>query len=83
MAGINCSEHDLVNVVGNPVLLSKRFDRIGSARIPFLSAMSMLQLKDGDRSSYPEIINELANVGSQVKKDSTELFRRLVAVLNT
>ena len=78
MAGINCSEHNLVNVSGNPVLLSKRFDRIGTARIPFLSAMSMLQLKDGDRSSYPEIINELANVGSKVKKDSTELFRRMV-----
>jgi len=38
----------------------------------------MMQLKDGDRSSYPEIINELANVGSQVKKDSAELFRRMI-----
>lgn len=78
MAGINCSEHDLLNVSGNPVLLSKRFDRIGSGRIPFLSAMSMMQLKDGDRSSYPEIISELANIGSQVKNDSVELFRRMV-----
>lgn len=78
MAGINCSEHDLTNVAGKPVLLSKRFDRIVSSRVPFLSAMSMLQLKDGDRSSYPEIVSELANVGAQVKKDSAELFRRMV-----
>lgn len=78
MAGINCSNHELVNIAEKPILLSKRFDRAGAARIPFLSAMSMLQLKDGDRSSYPEIVSELANMGAQVKHDTTELFRRMV-----
>lgn len=78
LAGMDCSEHALTQVAGKPVLLSKRFDRDGDARIPFLSAMSMLQLKDGDRSSYPEIVDELTNISSQAKADASELFRRMV-----
>ena len=78
MAGIYCSEHELVKVAKRPVLLSKRFDRMDGARIPFLSAMSLLQLKDGDRASYPEIIDEMTNIGASVKTDAPELFRRMV-----
>jgi serine/threonine-protein kinase HipA len=78
MAGIYCSEHELVKVAKRPVLISKRFDRMDGARIPFLSAMSLLQLKDGDRASYPEIIDEMTNIGASVKTDAPELFRRMV-----
>jgi serine/threonine-protein kinase HipA len=67
-----------VKVAKRPVLLSKRFDRMDGARIPFLSAMSLLQLKDGDRASYPEIIDEMTNIGASVKTDAPELFRRMV-----
>ena len=77
-AGIDCSEHQLVRVAERPVLLSKRFDREGATRIPFLSAMSLLQLNDGERSSYPEIIDALTHVGSSLKRDAPELFRRMV-----
>ena len=77
-AGIDCAETELVGIAGRPVLLSRRFDRSDMGRIPFLSAMSMLQLKDGDRSSYPEIIDELANYSAQMKKDAPELFRRMI-----
>lgn len=76
-AGIQCPDHDLVQVGGRPVLLSWRFDREAKARVPFLSALSMLQLKDGDRSSYPEIMDELARIGAGVKSDASELFRRM------
>lgn len=48
------------------------------SRVPFLSAMSMMQLHDGDRSSYPEIIDELGQMGASVKADAPELFRRMV-----
>lgn len=76
-AGIQCPNHELINVGGRAVLLSWRFDREGDGRIPFLSALSMLQLKDGDRSSYPEIMDELARIGAGVKSDAVELFRRM------
>lgn len=77
-AGINCPPHDLVNAAGRAILISWRFDRNDEARIPFLSALSLLQLKDGDRSSYPEIIDELTNAGASLKTDAPELFRRMV-----
>jgi serine/threonine-protein kinase HipA len=77
-SGIFCSEHQLVQISNRPVLLSKRFDRGEQTRIPFLSAMSLLQLKDGDRSSYPDIVDALTHVGASVKKDALELFRRMV-----
>ncbi len=78
LAGIRCPDHDITHVGHRPVLLSWRFDREGGARIPFLSALSMLQLKDGDRSSYPEIMDELTRMGAGAKSDSIELFRRMV-----
>lgn len=77
-SGVFCSEHQLVHVSDKPVLLSKRFDREGAIRLPFLSAMSLLQLKDGDRSSYPEVLDALTNVGAKLKSDAPELFRRMV-----
>lgn len=76
-AGIQCPDHEVIEVGRRPVLLSWRFDREGEGRIPFLSALSMLQLKDGDRSSYPEIMDELARIGAGVKNDAGELFRRM------
>lgn len=77
-SGIHCSDHELVLISDRPVLLSKRFDRDEQTRIPFLSAMSLLQLKDGDRSSYPEIIDALTHIGASLKSDAPELFRRMV-----
>ena len=38
----------------------------------------MLQLKDGDRPSYPELMDELSRVGASVKSDGPEFFRRTV-----
>lgn len=40
--------------------------------------MSLLQAKDGDRASYPEIVDELAQHGANTKADSEELFRRMI-----
>ena len=77
-AGIRAPRHELQRIGGRPVLISWRFDRAGAIRIPFLSAMSMLQAKDGERASYPEIVDELSRHGANVKKDAAELFRRMV-----
>lgn len=77
-AGIRVPRHALYRVGDKPVLLSWRFDREGDTRIPFLSAMSMLQTKDGERASYPEIVDELSRYGANARADAAELFRRMV-----
>ncbi|MCA8891359.1 MAG: HipA domain-containing protein [Hyphomonas sp.] len=77
-AGIRVPRHELQGVGDKPVLLSWRFDREGDTRIPFLSAMSMLQTKDGERASYPEIVDELSRHGANARADAAELFRRMV-----
>ena len=77
-AGIVTPNHDLVRVAGKAVLLSRRFDRNGPIRIPFLSAMSMIGSIDGERGSYPEIVDALAQNGAHAKEDAEALYRRMV-----
>ena len=77
-AGIRVPRHELQRVGDKLVLISWRFDREGDVRIPFLSAMSMLQARDGERASYPEIVDELSRHGANTKNDAAELFRRVV-----
>lgn len=76
-AGIRTAAHDLHEVAGRPVLLSRRFDRNGDERIPFLSAMSMTEHRDGERGSYLEIVDALAEQGARARADRLELFRRV------
>lgn len=77
-AGIATPRHELVQVAGKAVLLSRRFDRVEGARIPFLSAMSMTGSTDGERGSYPEIVDVLARHGAEAKADASALYRRVV-----
>jgi serine/threonine-protein kinase HipA len=78
LAGIRTPEHELIQVAGKPVLLSRRFDRGGGTRFPFLSALSMMGLRDGDRGSYPELVDLLTHHGAQAAVDAHELYRRMV-----
>jgi serine/threonine-protein kinase HipA len=77
-AGINTPRVELETVAQKKVLLSYRFDRSGAMRIPFLSAMSLMGLKDGEQGSYPEIVDVLTEHGAQSKTDAHELYRRMV-----
>ena len=77
-AGIVTPTHDLIDVAGRKVLLSRRFDRQGAIRIPFLSAMAMTGARDGERGSYPEIVDVLAEHGARGKTDAHALYRRVV-----
>ena len=76
-AGITTPRHELLQVGGKAVLLSRRFDRVGAHRIPFLSAMAMTGSKDGERGSYPEIVDALTQHGAQAKTDASALYRRV------
>jgi len=76
-ARIVTARHELLQVAGKAVLLSRRFDRADGHRIPFLSAMALLGVKDGEGSSYPEMVDALARHGAQAKKDAHALYRRV------
>lgn len=77
-AGIRTPEHELLRVAEKPLLLSRRFDRAHGTRIPFLSALSMMGLKHGERGSYPELVDVLTQHGAQAAEDARELYRRMV-----
>jgi hypothetical protein len=64
-------------VRGRTVLLLDRFDRARGTRIPFLSAMSMLEAVDGQPRSYMEIADALRMHGAAATQDLRELWRRV------
>ena len=77
IAGIETPQHRLVTVLGKAALLSRRFDRDGDSRIPFLSALAMTGAADGERGSYPDLVDALARHGTAPKSDAVALFRRM------
>lgn len=77
-AGIATPEHRLEKVAGKAVLLSRRFDRDGARRIPFLSAMAMTGSMDGQRGSYPDIVDAISRYGARARADAPALYRRVV-----
>lgn len=77
-AGIRTPDFELIRVADKPVLLFRRFDRDAVTRIPFLSALSMMGLKDGERASYPELVDVLTQHGARAAVDAHELYRRMV-----
>ena len=85
-SGIRAAPHEIHENNGRPIFLSRRFDRAGAERIPFLSAMAMTEHRDGERGSYLEIVDALAEHGANAVADRTELFKRIafsVLVSNT
>lgn len=77
-AGIPTPDRRIEKVAGKNVLLLKRFDRSGSNRIPFLSAMSMLTATDNEAHSYLEIVDALRMHGGKPEHDFHQLWRRIV-----
>jgi serine/threonine-protein kinase HipA len=77
-AGIPTSQWRLEKVAGQDVLLLRRFDRMHNVRIPFLSAMSLLDAADNEPRSYLEIADALRQYGSRPEQDCAQLWRRIV-----
>jgi serine/threonine-protein kinase HipA len=86
-AGIETAGADLHLVDGKPVLLLDRFDRAGSVRIGYVSAMTMLELSDGEEGgSYLDIADAIERSSPQVDRDLAQLWRRVafsIAISNT
>ena len=77
-AGLHVPEWSMETIEGTHVMLLKRFDRNGEQRIPFLSAMSMLNASDNEQRSYLEIASALIEYGAEPNTDLEELWRRIV-----
>lgn len=77
-AGIRTPEWRVENVASRSVMLLRRFDRRGQVRIPFLSAMSLLNAADNEQHSYMEIADALRQYGAKADDDCAQLWRRIV-----
>ena len=91
MCGLNVPESKLEHFSKNgSTFLVKRFDRVGSRRIHFSSAMTMLGKTDGagakDGTGYLDMVSFIKSNGASPKEDLIELWKRVVfnmAVSNT
>jgi serine/threonine-protein kinase HipA len=77
-AGIPTPEWRVEKVANRDVLLLRRFDRRGDARIPFLSAVSLLNAAGNEPHSYMEIADTLRQYGAKADEDCAQLWRRIV-----
>lgn len=77
-AGIAVPDWRLEKIAGRDVLILRRFDRRRQIRIPFLSAMSLLDADDNDAHSYMEIADALRQHGAKADEDCAQLWRRIV-----
>ncbi len=59
MAGVRAASWSVEHLDGRTALLMNRFDRNGTFRIPFQSALSMLNAFDGEHRSYMEIADAI------------------------
>jgi serine/threonine-protein kinase HipA len=86
-AGITVPPSQLHVIDDRPVLIVDRFDRAGERRIGYISAMTMLEVADGDRGwSYVDIAAAIEAESPAVSRDLRELWRRMgftVLISNT
>lgn len=80
-AGLNVQRWELTTALGKAILLLKRFDRTSDGqRIPFLSAMTMLNANDGESNeySYLDLAEIIRTKGVSVRDDMKELWHRIL-----
>jgi serine/threonine-protein kinase HipA len=85
-AGITVPEWRVEPVGNKAALVLARFDRKNGARLPFVSAMSMLSAEDNEPHSYLEIAEALRQYGAAPNEDLRHLWRRIafnVLISNT
>lgn len=81
-AGIRVATARPLRVAESPhtTFLARRFDRTEAGRrLPFVSAMTLTQRRDGEAgASYLELVDLLQSRGADTRADCEELFRRVV-----
>lgn len=85
-AGVHVASSTVEVIADRPVLIVARFDRVGEQRVAYVSAMTMLEARDGDQRSYLEIADVILRMSPRATADLHELWRRIafsVAISNT
>ncbi|MFF1831164.1 type II toxin-antitoxin system HipA family toxin [Paenarthrobacter sp. NPDC058040] len=84
-AGIRVSDSRLMPLSEfSHIFLTRRFDRDGSRRIPYMSVRTALQLDTYSHPDYVKIASEVAHISAEPVQDANELFSRaaLIAMVN-
>lgn len=76
-AGIEVPGFHLHVIDGTSVLFLDRFDRSGSRRVGYVSAMTMLEATDGESASYLDIAEAIEVSSPRATADLRELWRRI------
>ena len=85
-AGVTVESSQLIRVGDRHVLIADRFDRRGTMRIGYASAMTMLEAGPGDQRSYLEIAGVIEERSLAATHDLQQLWRRMafsVLISNT
>ncbi|HEY6889321.1 MAG TPA: type II toxin-antitoxin system HipA family toxin [Solirubrobacter sp.] len=85
-AGLDVPAAGLHLIDGRPVLVIDRFDRAGTRRIGYVSAMTMLEAADGEAGSYLDIASIVEEQSPRTTQDLHQLWRRMafsVLISNT
>ena len=85
-AGVTVESSELIRVGDQHVFIAERFDRHGTLRIGYASAMSMLEAGPGDRRSHLEIAQVIEERSRAATSDLRQLWRRMafsVLISNT
>ena len=85
-AGVTSADTELHTVLDRHVVVVHRFDRRGSRRIGFASALTLVEASDMGLHSYLEIVDAVERFANTADRDLEELFRRLtfsVLIANT
>lgn len=76
-AGIQVQPSRLMRLnAHSQIFLTKRFDRVGESRIPYISARTALQLNTYDHPNYVNLSREIARISAAPRLDSHEMFSR-------
>ena len=76
LAGIEVPVSALLTVAGRHVLVVDRFDRAGQRRVGYVSAMTMLEARDGDVGTYLDIGSVIEQLSPAATADLQQLWRR-------
>lgn len=76
--GIDAAVSRIELIANRPVLLVERFDRASDGRrTAYVSALTMLEARDGDRRSYIDIADAVERHSPRASEDLRELWRRI------
>jgi serine/threonine-protein kinase HipA len=85
-AGVTVPDSQLIRVGDRHVFIVDRFDRRGTARTGYASAMTMLEASEGDQRSYLEIAEVIEERSTAATADLRQLWRRMafsILICNT